>query len=114
VIHRLDHHHEELPEKDDPKGSNVIVRGVTPAAFDILPSEARRLTDVPHWLERDDRFAAASAIASSIPASATRSSSLAEVHRGRFFDGAARPSSPEMWMDVGYLAASRRLVGTIR
>src|SRR4051794_18268927 len=27
----------KLPKKDDPKGSNVIVRGVTPTAFDIRP-----------------------------------------------------------------------------
>ena len=103
----------KLPKKDDPKGSNVIVRGVSPAAFLIRPQVklvAGRMFN-PGTNEMiaarrvSNRFVNAS-IGDSFQFGSQKYTVVG------LFDAAGTAFDSEMWMDVNYLSASRRRVGS--
>jgi ABC-type lipoprotein release transport system permease subunit len=103
----------KLPKKDDPKGSNVIVRGVTPAAFDIRPQV--KLVAGRMFHTGTNEMIASRRISNRFVNTGIGDSFQFGSQKYTvvgLFDGAGTAFDSEMWMDVGYLAASRKRVGS--
>lgn len=99
----------KLPKKDDPKGSNILVRGVTPAAFEIRPY-------IKMVSGRMFRPGVNEVIVSKRVQSRFVNTDIGD--RFRFgpqdwvvvgvFDGAGTAFDSEIWTDVDYLGLARK------
>jgi len=99
----------KLPKKDDPKGSNVTVRGVTPAAFELRPQvkmvEGRMFhtgtNEIIVARRIRNRFTNA-AIGDSFKFGAQTWNVVG------LFDANGTAFDSEMWADLDYLGAARK------
>ncbi len=99
----------KLPKKDDPKGSNVLVRGVTPKAFEMRPYikivEGRMfkpgLNELIVSRRIRDRF---------VNCNIGDSFEFGPQHWNvvGIFDGQGTAFDSEMWTDVVYLGQARK------
>ena len=103
----------KLPKKDDPKGSNVIVRGVSPAAFDIRPEV--KLVAGRMFRPGTNEMIAARRISNRFVNTSIGDSFEFGPQKWTvvgLFDAGGTAFDSEIWTDVGYLAASRKRVGS--
>jgi putative ABC transport system permease protein len=99
----------KLPKKDDPKGSNVTIRGVTPAAFELRPQvqmvEGRMFhpgsNEIIVARRIRNRFTNA-AIGDSFKFGAQTWNVVG------LFDAKGTAFDSEMWADLDYLGAARK------
>lgn len=99
----------KLPKKDNPKGANVTVRGVTPAAFELRPYvrliEGRMfrpgLNELIVSRRIRDRFANAN-VGDTFPIGAQQWSVVG------VFDAGGTAFDSEIWCDAGYLGSARK------
>jgi ABC-type antimicrobial peptide transport system permease subunit len=101
----------KLPKKDNPQGSNVVVRGVGPAAFELRPFvkvvEGRMykpgVNEVIVSRRIRDRFVNAD-IGDSFHFGAQ------DYHVVGVFDGKGTSFDSEVWTDIGFLSQARHRV----
>ena len=105
----------KLPKKDDPKGSNVTVRGVTPIAFEMRPYV--KLVDGRMFRPGVNEVIVARRIRDRFVNTARRRHVQVRPadmeRRRRLRRAAARPSIPRCGCDVDYLGSARKRDGVL-